>query len=171
LHPSFPPNTGAIQVSRPKLSQEGFIFLTSTVEADGAETALEIRISSGFSRLDSAALSAVNKRNFVPAQQDEKTRKKMHEQKLHFWISGHSWIKVDQKSDAVEVYLRLYASVKDRQKIIVLFNLRQLETPEGGRKTKYPHGMSVLVNQEVNCSSKTFRDVVTTAWSRRLPQT
>jgi len=150
--------------------EEGIIDLTLTVEADGTVTAPEIRVSSGFSRLDSAALSAVTKWNFIPAQQDGKPIKKTYEQEIQFWIVGHSWMKVDHKSDTVEVYARSHlfkqsGPVKDGQNLLVLFNFRQLETPEGGRKTKYSHGMSVLVNREMNCSSKTFRDVVTTAWS------
>lgn len=165
--PNSPPEYPRVSI---RLREEGIIFLTLTVEADGTVTAPEIRMSSGFSRLDNAALSAAKKWNFIPAQQDEKPIKKMHEQKIQFWINGHSWMKVDHKSDTVEVYVRSHlfeqsASVKDGQKLLVLFNFRQLETPEGGRKTKYSHGMSVLVNREMSCSSKTFRDVVTTAWS------
>lgn len=60
--PSYPP------MSR-RLGEEGKVVLRVRVSAQGASLSVEIKQSSGFSRLDEAARAAVEKWRFVPARQ------------------------------------------------------------------------------------------------------
>ncbi|MFZ4537566.1 energy transducer TonB [Propionivibrio sp.] len=60
--PVYPP------MSR-RLGEEGKVVLTVRVSAHGTSLAIEIKQSSGFTRLDEAALTAVERWRFVPARQ------------------------------------------------------------------------------------------------------
>ena len=51
-----------------RLKEEGTVLLLVRVSADGAPTEVEVRQSSGFERLDDAALQAVRQWRFVPAK-------------------------------------------------------------------------------------------------------
>lgn len=51
-----------------RLGEEGTVMLWVMVEADGTPSKVDIRKSSGFPRLDQAALEAVRKWKFVPAR-------------------------------------------------------------------------------------------------------
>lgn len=57
-------------VSR-RLGEEGRVLLAVQVDADGAPRQVRIARSSGYPRLDAAALAAVEKWRFVPARQGE----------------------------------------------------------------------------------------------------
>jgi len=52
-----------------RLSEEGTVALRVRVSAEGATLAVELRKSSGYPRLDEAALDAVRRWRFVPARQ------------------------------------------------------------------------------------------------------
>lgn len=52
-----------------RLSEEGTVTLRVRVSAEGATLAVELRQSSGYPRLDEAALDAVRRWRFVPARQ------------------------------------------------------------------------------------------------------
>lgn len=54
-----------------RMGEEGRVMLRVMVEADGLPSKVEIRTSSGFPRLDQAALEAVRKWKFVPARRGD----------------------------------------------------------------------------------------------------
>ena len=60
--PTYPP------LSR-KAGEEGRVLLYVLVEASGLPSKIEVRTSSGFERLDRAAMAAVKRWKFVPAKQ------------------------------------------------------------------------------------------------------
>ncbi|HEY9191472.1 MAG TPA: energy transducer TonB [Methyloversatilis sp.] len=62
--PAYPP------LSR-RMNEEGRVLLRVMVDADGNPSALEIHTSSGFPRLDQAALDAVRRWKFVPARRGD----------------------------------------------------------------------------------------------------
>ncbi len=62
--PAYPP------MSR-RLSEEGKVVLRVRVSAQGTPLAVEVRQSSGFTRLDEAAKAAVERWRFVPARQGD----------------------------------------------------------------------------------------------------
>jgi protein TonB len=62
--PVYPP------MSR-RLGEEGKVVLRVRVSAQGQALSVEVRQSSGFTRLDDAARSAVERWRFVPARQGE----------------------------------------------------------------------------------------------------
>jgi protein TonB len=62
--PAYPP------ISR-RLGEEGKVVLRVRVSAQGTPLAVDIRQSSGFSRLDEAAKAAVERWRFVPARQGD----------------------------------------------------------------------------------------------------
>jgi len=66
-----PPPTYPAQSRR--MREEGQVLLLVHVSADGAATAVHVRQSSGFSRLDDAALAAVRQWRFVPARRGHQT--------------------------------------------------------------------------------------------------
>lgn len=51
-----------------RLGEQGEVLLRVYVEPDGSPSRVELKASSGFARLDSAALNAVRKWRFVPAR-------------------------------------------------------------------------------------------------------
>lgn len=55
-----------------RLGEQGRVMLRVQVEADGLPTSVEVRTSSGFERLDQAALEAVRRWKFVPAKLGDK---------------------------------------------------------------------------------------------------
>jgi protein TonB len=75
--PVEPPRFDAAYLSNPKpayppmsrrMGEEGRVSLLVMVEPDGSPSKVEIHVSSGFPRLDQAALEAVRKWKFVPAR-------------------------------------------------------------------------------------------------------
>lgn len=71
------PGTGADYLDNPRpaypplsrrLGEQGQVLLRVWVEADGRPGQIEIRRSSGFERLDRAALQAVQRWRFVPGK-------------------------------------------------------------------------------------------------------
>lgn len=78
--PATPPNFVAAYLDNPsprypaasrRLGEEGKVLLRVLVNSQGRAEALEIEASSGYSRLDRAALDAVRNWKFIPAQQDD----------------------------------------------------------------------------------------------------
>lgn len=76
--PVIPPSVGAAYLNNPKpaypalskrLREEGKVLLHVLIDAQGAAAQVELQESSGFSRLDQAAMEAVRSWRFVPAQQ------------------------------------------------------------------------------------------------------
>lgn len=63
--PSYP------SLSR-QLEEEGTVILNAYVSADGKSQDVIIKKSTGFSRLDEAAIATVKKWNFIPAKQGDK---------------------------------------------------------------------------------------------------
>ncbi|MEW6165553.1 MAG: energy transducer TonB [Pseudomonadota bacterium] len=55
-----------------RLGEEGTVVLRARVGADGSPLVVELRDSSGFRRLDEAALAAVRRWRFVPARQGDR---------------------------------------------------------------------------------------------------
>ena len=55
-----------------RVGQQGKVLLRVFVNAGGTADKVEIRSSSGFDRLDEAALDAVRRWRFVPARQGDK---------------------------------------------------------------------------------------------------
>jgi protein TonB len=75
-----PPNFNANYLDNPapvypplarRMGEEGRVMLRVYVEATGLPSKVEIRTSSGFERLDQAALEAVKRWKFVPARQGD----------------------------------------------------------------------------------------------------
>mgnify|MGYP000281677152 CR=1 FL=1 len=60
-----------VQAVSRRLGEEGRVLLAVQVDADGAPRQVRIARSSGYPRLDAAALAAVEKWRFVPARQGE----------------------------------------------------------------------------------------------------
>ncbi|WP_132858134.1 energy transducer TonB [Sulfuritortus calidifontis] len=54
-----------------RMGEQGKVLLRVYVEPDGSAARVELKTSSGFERLDNAALSAVRKWRFVPARQGD----------------------------------------------------------------------------------------------------
>ena len=78
--PVVPPNFNAAYLNNPppayptlsrRVGQQGKVVLRVLVNAAGNPDKVEIRTSSGFDRLDDAALDAVRRWRFVPARQGE----------------------------------------------------------------------------------------------------
>lgn len=76
-----PPRFGAAYLHNPppkyppasrRLGEEGRVMLRVLVSADGASASVEVESSSGFDRLDKAAIDAVRKWQFIPAKRDKK---------------------------------------------------------------------------------------------------
>jgi protein TonB len=63
--PAYPP------LAR-RMGEQGRVVLRVYVEASGQPSSVEVRTSSGFERLDQAALEAVRRWRFVPARQGER---------------------------------------------------------------------------------------------------
>ncbi len=61
-----------------KIGEQGRVLLRAMINSDGTIAQLALRKSSGFNRLDQAALDTVKKWRFVPAQRGE--------QKIPAWI-------------------------------------------------------------------------------------
>lgn len=81
--PIVPPDFSASQLRNPgpefpylsrKAREEGVVVLRVLVSADGRAARLEVEESSGFERLDAAALKTVKKWRFIPASQEGKPR-------------------------------------------------------------------------------------------------
>ena len=79
--PIVPPSFDAAYLQNPppaypalsrRRSEKGRVVLRVLVSAQGAAQQLEVRTSSGFERLDQAALEAVKQWRFVPARQGDK---------------------------------------------------------------------------------------------------
>ncbi|HKA42371.1 MAG TPA: energy transducer TonB [Burkholderiales bacterium] len=79
--PVIPPSFNAAYLQNPapaypplsrRLGQQGKVVLRVLVNAGGTPDKVEVRSSSGFDRLDAAALDAVKHWRFVPARQGEK---------------------------------------------------------------------------------------------------
>lgn len=75
--PVIPPQADASQLNNPapvypqtsrRLKEEGVVLLEILVKADGTLGEMRLKKSSGYSRLDEAAQSAVKKWHFVPAK-------------------------------------------------------------------------------------------------------
>jgi len=79
--PIIPPNFVAAYLDNPppvypsaskRLGETGTVLLRVLVDEQGKSQSIEIQTSSGFSRLDRAALDAVRKWKFVPAKQGDR---------------------------------------------------------------------------------------------------
>jgi protein TonB len=75
--PVVPPRVDASQLNNPapayptlsrRLREEGTVFLELMIEPDGLVSDIRVKTSSGFARLDAAALAAVSKWRYVPAK-------------------------------------------------------------------------------------------------------
>ncbi len=71
-----------------RLKEEGTVFLRVLVTADGKAGAVEIRKSSGFQRLDSAAVEAVKLWRFNPATIDGKAVENWYQIPITFQSSN-----------------------------------------------------------------------------------
>lgn len=80
--PVIPPSFFAAYLENPppaypaisrRLGEQGKVLLRVLVSADGRAERVELKGSSGSTRLDRAALDAVRQWRFVPARQGEKT--------------------------------------------------------------------------------------------------
>jgi protein TonB len=78
--PVMPPNFNAAYLDNPapvysalsrRMGEQGKVLLRVFVEPDGMSSKVELRSSSGFERLDQAALDAVRRWKFVPAKQGD----------------------------------------------------------------------------------------------------
>ncbi len=78
--PVIPPSFNAAYLDNPapaypalsrRMGEQGRVLLRVFVEADGMSSRVELRSSSGFERLDQAALDAVRRWKFVPAKQGD----------------------------------------------------------------------------------------------------
>lgn len=67
-----------------RLREEGVVLLEILVRADGSVGEIRLKESSGFKRLDDAALKAVARWKFVPASQNGKAIDYWYEQPLEF---------------------------------------------------------------------------------------
>ncbi|MXP25049.1 TonB family protein [Altererythrobacter indicus] len=81
--PIVPPDFSAGQLNNPgpsypylsrKAKEQGVVLLRVLVSADGRAETLKVEKTSGFDRLDKAALATVKKWRFVPASQAGKPR-------------------------------------------------------------------------------------------------
>ncbi len=80
--PVIPPSFTAAYLSNPALSyppasqrlgEEGKVLLRVWVDANGLPDRIELEASSGYRRLDSAAIETVKRWKFVPARRGEQT--------------------------------------------------------------------------------------------------
>lgn len=92
-----PPRSDAAHLNNPapayptlsrKLGEQGKVLLSIYVLADGTVGELKVKQSSGFSRLDDAALSAVKRWKFVPARQGDTPVAYWYVQPLNFALNA-----------------------------------------------------------------------------------
>ncbi len=91
--PVLPPRADAGQLSNPaptypslsrRLREEGTVVLEILILADGSVGEIKLKTSSGFKRLDDAAISAIKRWRYQPATQGGKAIDYWYEQPLEF---------------------------------------------------------------------------------------
>jgi protein TonB len=94
--PVVPPRTDAGQISNPapaypslsrRLREEGLVLLEILIRADGSVGEIKLKTSSGFKRLDEAAINAVKHWRYQPATQGGKAIDFWYEQPLEFALN------------------------------------------------------------------------------------
>lgn len=74
----IPPNADASDLNNPapvyprisrRLGEKGIVVLTLSVKADGSVGEVSVKTSSGYKRLDEAAIKAIKRWHFIPASQ------------------------------------------------------------------------------------------------------
>ncbi len=97
--PSSPPRFDAAYLQNPapaypsmskRLGEAGKVLLRVRVSENGQAESVEIKHSSGFPRLDQAALNAVEKWRFVPAKQGDQTIAAWVQVPIHFNLEESS---------------------------------------------------------------------------------
>lgn len=91
--PVVPPRADAGQISNPapaypslsrRLREEGLVVLEILIRADGSVGEIKLKASSGFKRLDEAAINAVKRWRYQPATQGGQAIDFWYEQPLEF---------------------------------------------------------------------------------------
>ncbi len=89
----IPPRVDAYQHNNPapkypklskRLREEGVVILQLLITQNGTVDEVNIKTSSGYPRLDKAAIKAVKQWRYVPAQQGDETISYRYEQPIHF---------------------------------------------------------------------------------------
>jgi TonB family protein len=79
LNPNAPITQPSYPAESKRLDEQGTVILTLVVRADGRVASAEVETSSGFSRLDEAAIShAVSNWRFLPATENDTPISKQH---------------------------------------------------------------------------------------------
>jgi TonB family protein len=155
-----------------RFGEEGKVELELYVEVDGSVSSARIVASSGYPRLDKAAVEAVKDWKFLPPLEDGEPVRALHRQTISFNQPGSEWVNIDTSETFTTFTTFVRSHVWEKRnptpkgkRILVLLNFKQTEVPKDGHKTKYSHGLSVLVTREMDCDSKKVKDIVTTVWS------